>query len=103
MRQLVGRIGAEGVMRRLGAAKEAGYGFAYNPPYALHRQCQISRDFVPWRFLDAGRHSAWRGRHAGVQKPAQTRTYPHILPGCSHDGSHQISGWTKKGCELNRT
>ncbi len=22
-------------MRRLGAAKEAGYGFAYNPPYAL--------------------------------------------------------------------
>src|SRR6202043_1375322 len=26
------------------------------------------------RFLDAGRHSVWRGRHAGVQKPAQQAT-----------------------------
>jgi hypothetical protein len=25
------------------------------------RQCQTSRDFVPWRFLDAGRHSVWKG------------------------------------------
>src|SRR5712691_7232006 len=26
-----------------------------------HRRCPTSRDFVPWRFLDAGRHSAWKG------------------------------------------
>src|SRR5262245_22330906 len=26
-------------------------------------QCRTSRDFVPWRFLDAGRLSAWTGRH----------------------------------------
>jgi hypothetical protein len=31
----------------------------------------ISRDFVPWRFLDACPRSAWVGRHPGVQKPAQ--------------------------------
>jgi hypothetical protein len=24
-----------------------------------HRRCPTSRDFVPWRFLDAGRKSAW--------------------------------------------
>jgi hypothetical protein len=36
-----------------------------------------SRDFVPWRFLDAGRHSAWKGRHPGVQKPAQQATFGH--------------------------
>src|ERR1700724_89212 len=29
------------------------------PP--LPRRCPTSRDFVPWRFLDAGRHSAWKG------------------------------------------
>ncbi len=26
-------------------------------------QCRTSRDFVPWRFLDAGHLSAWTGRH----------------------------------------
>ena len=25
------------------------------------RQCPTSRDFVPWRFLDAGLHSVWKG------------------------------------------
>jgi hypothetical protein len=30
---------------------------------------QTSRDFVPWRFLDAGRQSAWLGRHPDIQKP----------------------------------
>src|SRR3981189_384823 len=24
-----------------------------------HRRCPTSRDFVPWRFSDAGRRSAW--------------------------------------------
>src|SRR5260221_1820457 len=24
-----------------------------------HRRCPTSRDFVPWRFSDAGRHSSW--------------------------------------------
>ena len=27
---------------------------------SLHRLCPTSRDFVPWRFSDAGRISAWR-------------------------------------------
>ena len=35
--------------------------------------CPTHRDFVPWRFSDAGRHAAWMGRHAGVRKPAQQR------------------------------
>src|SRR4029077_12022484 len=26
---------------------------------SLHRLCPTSRDFVPWRFSDAGRTSAW--------------------------------------------
>jgi len=33
--------------------------------------CPTHRDFVPWRFSDAGRMSAWRARLAGVRKPAQ--------------------------------
>ena len=33
--------------------------------------CPTSRDFVPWRFSDAGRRSAWIDRHPGVRKPAQ--------------------------------
>ena len=30
-----------------------------------------SRDFVPWRFSDAGRQSVWLDLVAGVRKPAQ--------------------------------
>src|ERR1700730_17364549 len=30
-------------------------------------------DFVPWRFLDAGRPSASRARHCGRPKPAYNR------------------------------
>ena len=37
MRASVGRIGAEGVIRRLAAGKMAGYGFASNPPYKRAR------------------------------------------------------------------
>src|SRR5262249_31315379 len=33
-----------------------------------------SRDFVPWRFSDAGRPSASKLALAGVRKPAQQRT-----------------------------
>src|SRR5580693_26126 len=33
--------------------------------------CHTSRDFVHWRFSDAGRCSAWIAPHAGVRKPAQ--------------------------------
>jgi hypothetical protein len=32
-----------------------------SPWRPLPRQCPTSRDFVPWRFLDAGRHTAWKG------------------------------------------
>jgi hypothetical protein len=35
--------------------------------------CHTSRDFVPWRFSDAGRRSAWRDHHSGGRKPAQQR------------------------------
>src|SRR5258708_4776214 len=40
--------------------------------------CPTHRDFVPWRFSDAGRMSAWRARLAGVRKPAQ------YLHSCGH-------------------
>ena len=33
------------------------------------------RDFVPWRFSDAGRINVEWARYAGVRKPAQFRTY----------------------------
>jgi len=35
--------------------------------------CPTARDFVLWRFLVAGRFSAWSIRHPGDQKPAQKR------------------------------
>src|SRR6266576_6923242 len=38
-------------------------------------QCPTSRDFVPWRFLDAGRHSAWKG--SSCRRP-KTRTKPEV-------------------------
>jgi hypothetical protein len=33
--------------------------------------CPTSRDFLPWRFSDAGRRSAWRDHHSGGRKPAK--------------------------------
>jgi hypothetical protein len=33
-----------------------------------------TRDFLPWRFSAAGPRRAWRDRHSGGRKPAQTRT-----------------------------
>jgi hypothetical protein len=38
---------------------------------SLHHLCLTSRDFVPWRFLDAGQLSVRSLFVAGVQKPAQ--------------------------------
>lgn len=35
-----------------------------------------SRDFVPWRFSDAGRRSVWLDLVAGCRKPAQEGTSP---------------------------
>jgi len=37
-------------------------------------QCPTSRDFVPWRFLVAGRFSVPSRPHPGDQKPAQELT-----------------------------
>src|SRR3984893_14401495 len=41
--------------------------------HSLLRRCPTSRDFVPWRFLDAGQLSVRSLLVAGVQKPAQNR------------------------------
>jgi hypothetical protein len=41
----------------------------------LHGRCPTSRDFVPWRFLDAGQFSVRILLVAGVQKPTQLRTF----------------------------
>src|SRR3984893_6790071 len=43
--------------------------------HSLLRRCPTSRDFVPWRFLDAGQLSVRSLLVAGVQKPAQTEKY----------------------------
>src|ERR1039457_3835653 len=37
-----------------------------------HRRCPTSRDFVPWRFLDAGRKSAWKGSSCRRPKTCTT-------------------------------
>ena len=34
-----------------------------------HRRCPTSRDFVPWRFSDAGRRSAWIASSCRHPKP----------------------------------
>src|SRR5271157_584 len=41
---------------------------------SLHHLCLTSRDFVPWRFLDAGQWSVRSLFVAGVQKPSQKAT-----------------------------
>src|SRR5262245_1823029 len=41
----------------------------------LLSRCPTSRDFVPWRFLDAGQLSARSLLVAGVQKPAHEETF----------------------------
>jgi hypothetical protein len=41
---------------------------------SLPHLCLTSRDFVPWRFLDAGFWTVRRFFVAGVQKPAQKRS-----------------------------
>jgi len=46
-----------------------------DPPHSARGATAVpSRDFVPWRFSDAGRRVAWIVRHAGVRKPAQFRS-----------------------------
>jgi hypothetical protein len=42
---------------------------------SLHHLCLTSRNFVPWRFLDAGHLSVRSLLVAGVQKPAHEATY----------------------------
>src|SRR4029077_9788117 len=58
---------------------------------SLHHLCPTSRDFVPWRFSDAGRISAWRvtscrrprnlhkRRHYAVQQ--KTSLFDHLVGG----------------------
>jgi hypothetical protein len=50
---------------------------------SLHHLSLTSRDFVPWRFLDAGQLSVRSLFLAGVQKPAHFRTSPSPSPGWS--------------------
>src|ERR1700732_2386529 len=47
--------------------------------HSLLRRCPTSRDFVPWRFLDAGQLSVRSLLVAGVQKPAQTRKSVQLI------------------------
>jgi hypothetical protein len=47
---------------------DRGWKRAFEDPIALP-----SRDFVPWRFLDAGRHSAWKGWSCRHPKTCTTR------------------------------
>ena len=67
---------------RVAVAPTLQLGAEHQIPIALaaHAGAQTSRDFVPWRFLDAGRRGRGGVRHAGVQKPAQLRS----LPGATH-------------------
>src|SRR5712664_2770236 len=44
-----------------------------------HRRCPTSRDFVPWRFLDAGRHSAWKGSSCRRPKTCTDSDIPIAL------------------------
>src|ERR1700737_76566 len=41
-----------------------------------HRRCPTSRDFVPWRFLDAGRHSPWKRSSCRRPKTCTTTEVP---------------------------
>jgi hypothetical protein len=41
----------------------------------MHESVPRDRDFVPWRFLDAGRHSAWKS--SSCRRP-KTCTLAHI-------------------------
>jgi hypothetical protein len=47
---------------------------------ALHYRCSTNRDFLPCRFSDAGRKSAWMSRHSGVRKPPQQETLKGHMP-----------------------
>src|SRR5262245_26525395 len=58
--------------------------------------CPTARDFVPWRFLVAGRFSVPSRTHPGDQKPAQEQTsltvkaaqgMPAVAPRCRPVGS----------------
>src|SRR5467141_5039166 len=46
-----------------------------SPECSLLSRCRTSRDFVPWRFLDAGRLSVRNLLVAGVQKPTHEMTF----------------------------
>src|ERR1700692_2231274 len=48
-----------------------------------HRRCPTSRDFVPWRFSDAGRHSSWIAsscRHPKTCTTAEVEEQPQGGP-----------------------
>ena len=42
---------------------------------SLHHLCLTSRDFVPWRFSDAGRHSPWMT--SSCRRPRNLHTFGH--------------------------
>jgi hypothetical protein len=64
---------------------------------SLPHLCLTSRDFVPWRFLDAGQ---WSVRSAGVQKPAQKRS----LRGYFLDvGQRRFRGGRRRGAPSQLT
>src|ERR1700730_15013959 len=62
--------------------------------HSLLRRCPTSRDFVPWRFLDAGQLSVRSLLVAGVQKPAQQAT--SITDGGSVSGDRKLKESTPR-------
>src|SRR5882762_3104017 len=76
-----------------------------------HRRCPTSRDFVPWRFSDAGRRTAWKGSSCRHPKTCTCvdlldrtsrksielgQTIAYIIPGCFRTHEN-MSGWSNRG------
>src|SRR4029077_12956845 len=52
---------------------------------SLHRLCPTSRDFVPWRFSDAGRISAWRVTSCRRPRNLHITVHRRFQTWCCHE------------------
>src|ERR1700731_1070115 len=74
-----------------------------------HRRCPTSRDFVPWRFSDAGRHSSWIAsscRHPKTCTESDIRRFRSTSTLCAAkvaDRTKVIAGEKPEHEEINRT
>ncbi len=65
-----------------------------------HRRCPTSRDFVPWRFLDAGRKSAWIVSSSRRPKTSTTPDLPQIClltHSCLRLSTGHVRYWVESG------